>query len=164
MRKTVLRSLLAFVLVFVMFAAVVPPMDASASGTVYVVGCEEWVSLRSRPSTSATALREVPLYSSVTYRGDAGSGFSKVTYNGITGYILTRYLDYMEPQVAERAMTVVNCRQSITLRSKPSTQAAEILQIPLGATVYRLYWKYHPDFYLVNYNGLTGFALKSYLR
>ena len=164
MRKTILRSLLAFALVFVMFAAVVPPMDASASGTVYVVGCEEWVSLRSRPDTGSAALREVPLYSSLTYYGDAGGGFSKVKYNGITGYVLTRYLDYMEPQVAERPMTVANCRQSITLRSKPSTKGAEILQIPLGATVYRLYWKYHPDFYLVNYNGFTGFALKSYLR
>ena len=70
----------------------------------------------------------------------------------------------MEPQVAERDMWVVRCRESITLRSEPSTKAAEITQIPLGARVCKLYWKYHPDFYLVNYNGLTGFALKSYLQ
>ena len=109
-------------------------------------------------------MRHIPLYSSLTYLGDAGYGFALVNYNGVNGYVLNQYLDYMEPQVADRTMYVVNCRQSITLRSEPSTKAAEILQIPLGAPVLRLYWKYHPDFYLVNYNGFTGFALKSYLQ
>ena len=83
--------IVAFVLVFVMFAAVVPPMDASASGTVYVVGCEEWVSLRSRPSTSATALREVPLYSSVTYRGDCYPSLSPLPYNTYSRQIKERH-------------------------------------------------------------------------
>ena len=70
----------------------------------------------------------------------------------------------MEPQDAVCDLRVVRCKQSITLRSEPSTKAAEITQIPLGARVTMLYWKDHPDFYLVNYNGLTGYALKSYLQ
>ena len=164
MKKTVLKSLCALMIVFAMIAAFVPQSTASAAGTAYVVGCEEWVSLRSRPSTSAAALRHIPLYSSLIYHGEVGNGFAQVTYNGVTGYVLSGYIDFMEPQVAERDMWVVRCRESITLRSEPSTKAAEITQIPLGARVCKLYWKYHPDFYLVNYNGLTGFALKSYLQ
>ena len=164
MKKTVLKSLCALMIVFAMVAAFVPQSTASAAGRAYVVGCEEWISLRSRPSTSASALRHIPLWSPLTYHGEVGNGFCQVTYNGVTGYVLSGYVDFMEPQVAENNLRVVNCRQSITLRSKPSTKAAEITQIPLGAWVTRLSWKYHPDFYLVEYNGLVGFALKSYLQ
>ena len=167
MKKTVLKAAMALLLALIVSVSAVPAApaaSASAAGTVYVVGCEQWITLRSYPSTKSSALRHVPLYSAMTYLGEAGNGFAMVNYNGVTGYVLNGYIDYMEPQVADRQMQVVNCRQSITLRSEPSTKAAEITQIPLGATVTLLYWKYHPDFYLVNYNGLTGYALKSYLR
>ena len=164
MKKTVLKSLCALMIVFAMAAAFVPQSTASAARTAYVVGCEEWISLRSRPSTSAAALRHIPLCSSLTYHGEVGNGFCQVTYNGVTGYVLRRYIDFMEPQDAVCDLRVVRCKQSITLRSEPSTKAAEITQIPLGARVTMLYWKDHPDFYLVNYNGLTGYALKSYLQ
>ncbi len=165
MKKSVLKSLFALMLAFVMFAAVVPAPNASASGYAWVVGCDEWITLRAKPNTQAGSLRKIPLYSSVVYHGDVGKGFSQVTYNGVTGYVLREYLDTeFEPQVYERDMKVVKCKQSITLRSQPSTKAAEIIQIPLGATVSKLYWKENSDFYLVNYEGLTGFALKSYLR
>ena len=81
-----------------------------------------------------------------------------------TGYVLTRYLDFYEPQVWEAELRVYNCKKSITLRSAPSTSAEEICQIPLGAEVAKLYWQPDSSFYLVSYNGMTGYALKSYLR
>ena len=57
---------------------------------------------------------------------------------------------------------VVNCRQSITLREAPSVYAAEITQIPLGAPVTFLN-NVGNGFYRINYDGLIGFALASYL-
>lgn len=57
---------------------------------------------------------------------------------------------------------VVNCRQSITLRTAPSTSASEITQIPLGQAV-----GYIEDagngFYKINYDGRVGYSLASYL-
>ena len=57
---------------------------------------------------------------------------------------------------------VVNCRESITLREDPSVYSAEITQIPLGAAVTFLD-NAGNGFYRINYDGLIGFALASYL-
>ena len=57
---------------------------------------------------------------------------------------------------------VVNCRESITLRTSPSTSADEIRQIPLGAAV-SFMENASNGFYKVAYMGNTGYALASYL-
>ena len=132
--------------------------------TAYVVLCDEFITLRAQPDTGAAALARIPLFDAVTFLSQVSSDFSQVRYNGTTGYVLTRYLDYYEPQVFDREMTVYNCSESITLRESPSTSAAEICQIPLGATVGKLYWDNSPDFYYVTYNGHLGYALKKYLH
>jgi len=56
-----------------------------------VVNCDEWVSLRSSPSTSASRVCKVPLGAYVEcYYYD--SEFSECYYNGYWGYILNSYL------------------------------------------------------------------------
>ena len=138
--------------------------------TVHVVLCQENISLRAYPSTDAPVLAQIPLYSSLVFKEVERNGdFCLVTYlpgtrSERTGYVLTRYLDFYEPQVWEAELRVYNCKKSITLRSAPSTSAEEICQIPLGAEVAKLYWQPDSSFYLVSYNGMTGYALKSYLR
>ena len=138
--------------------------------TVHVVLCQENISLRAYPSTDAPVLAQIPLYSSLVFKEVERNGdFCLVTYlpgtrSERTGYVLTRYLDYYEPQVWNEDLRVYNCKKSITLRSAPSTSAEEICQIPLGAAVAKLYWPQESSFYLVSYNGMTGYALKSYLR
>lgn len=57
---------------------------------------------------------------------------------------------------------VVNCKQSITLRTSPSTEAGEICQIPLGSAVSYISVASN-GFYYISYNGNTGYALASYL-
>ena len=137
---------------------------------VHVVLCEEYISLRAYPSTDAPVLAQIPLYSSVVFNEvERDKTFCLVTYlagtrSAKTGYVLTKYLDFYEPQVWWGDLRVYNCKKSITLRSAPSTSAAEICQIPLGAVVNKLYWRQDSSFYLVSYNGMTGYALKSYLR
>ena len=138
--------------------------------TVHVVLCQENISLRAYPSTDAPVLAQIPLYSSLVFKETERDGdFCLVTYlPGTslerTGYVLTRYLDFYEPQVWEAELRVYNCKKSITLRSAPSTSAEEICQIPLGASVEELYWQPDSSFYLVNYRGFVGYALKNYLR
>lgn len=76
---------------------------ASANGsntqpkTYYVANCNEYISLRARPSTEAEALRTMPLGASVSYLGDADNGFAKVEYRGTTGYALKSYLSRTAP-------------------------------------------------------------------
>jgi len=62
-------------------------------GNLTVVNCEEWVSLRAQPSTSAERMKKVPLYATVTDGYDVGNGFVYCQYAGTAGFILAEYLD-----------------------------------------------------------------------
>ncbi len=131
---------------------------------MYVVDCKESISLRESPSTSARVLTQIPLYGMVEFVDEADNGFYMVWYNGQLGYALASYLDIYEPQVYTGiTYTVVNCNESITLRTSPYTSAEEICQIPLGAVVNYIQTAGN-GFYLVNYNGRNGYALASYLK
>jgi len=71
-------------------------LPAALADTMAVVNCKEWVSLREKPNTSAKRLCEVPLYAHVEDCEDAENGFTRCTYEGQTGYILTKYLEPVE--------------------------------------------------------------------
>ena len=130
---------------------------------LYVVGVNESISLRAKASTSSEAVLQIPLFAAVIYLEDASNGFVYVTYNGVSGYALTKYLDEFEPQIAIGAyMKVVNCKESVTLRKTASTSGAEICQIPLGSVVYAIKEGAN-GFFMVEYNGMQGFVLKKYL-
>lgn len=137
---------------------------AEAGSFMYVVNCNESITLRSQPSTSASEICQIPLYGAVTYHGMAENGFYEVSYLDNRGYALSQYLDMHQPQIYTGATcTVVNCNESITLRTSPSTKAHEIMQIPLGASVDYIESAAN-GFYHVSYRGYNGYALASYLQ
>ena len=57
-----------------------------------ISNCNEWISLRSYPSTSASRLDTIPLGAYVEYLGPAENGFYKIRYHGQVGYGLRQYL------------------------------------------------------------------------
>ena len=127
--------------------------------TMRVVNCDEWVSLRSAPSTSASRLAVVPLGATVEAYYSVGQ-FTRCYYNGLSGYILSQYLSLDSNEVSTRC--VVNCKEWVTLRAEPSTTAASLSRVPLGATVE--YYGYVGDGYaMCGYLGLTGYILEMYL-
>lgn len=138
--------------------------------TYYVVNCQQSITLRVSPSTSAAEICQIPFGAPVSYVSSAENGFYKIIYNGQTGYGLASYLSTTpqeRPATAQDTRTyqtcyVVNCKQSITLRTSPSTSAGEYCQIPLGAAVTYVE-NASNGFYKVIYNGQTGYALASYL-
>lgn len=133
--------------------------------TMYVVNCNESITLRTEPSTSASEICQIPLGAAVSYISSASNGFYQISYLGHTGYALASYLSEEDPgsDTLYTTMRVVNCRESITLRTSPSTAAAEICQIPLGATVSYIEVAAN-GFYKIVYLGRTGYALASYLE
>ena len=136
--------------------------------TYYVVNCKQSITLRTSPSTSAGEICQIPLGSAVSYMGSVENGFYKIIYNGSTGYGLASYLspyrayETVSNPVSYPTYYVVNCRQSITLRTSADTSASEICQIPLGAAVSYISAASN-GFYYISYNGNTGYALASYL-
>ena len=137
--------------------------DGYDGSTLYIAGCDVSITLRSEPSTSAAEISQIPVYSAVNYISSLDNGFSMVSYNGQTGYVLSDYLDTYEPQVyTGMKCTVANCRKSITLRTSASSTAEDILQLPLGTIVDYIDSSIN-GFYLVNYNGIMGYAKADYL-
>ncbi|MBQ7197625.1 MAG: SH3 domain-containing protein [Selenomonadaceae bacterium] len=132
--------------------------------TMYVVECNQSITLRDAPSVYANELAQIPLGQAVGFIENAGNGFYKINYDGLIGYALAEYLSADRSGVAGISGVVVNCRISITLRDAPSVNAAELMQIPLGERV-SVYPYYETDeFYCVQYRGVRGYVLKTYLR
>ena len=136
---------------------------------VFVAHCNEYITLRSAPDTAASGITYIPLQSKVTFLEKANTDFSKVEYRGMTGYVLSSYLAFQEPE-AHYGMEVCNCVNT-PLMNTPSGNGAEICRIPCGASVRKLLWSYDNSsaYYLVEYqsetdNGVTGYVLKSCLR
>lgn len=68
-------------------------------GDMYVANCEEWVSLRAEMNTSSARLAKVPLGTLLEGVYFWTDEFAYCTYNGMDGFILTRYLSYEKPIV-----------------------------------------------------------------
>ena len=135
--------------------------------TMYVVNCNESITLRTSPSTKASEIRQIPLGAAVSYIETSENGFYKVSYMGDTGYALAQYLSTENVSNSANMLPypilyVVNCKESITLRTSPSTKASAIRQIPLGAAVSYIEISEN-GFYKVSYMGDTGYALAQYL-
>ena len=139
--------------------------------TLYVVNCNESITLRTADSTSAKEIRQIPLGAAVSFMENASNGFYKVSYNGSTGYALASYLsvDPYDHYVASTTAAdlswrgkVVRCDEFITLRKTPSTKGEELIKIPLGAIV-TVYSGADNGFYYINYGGIEGYALASYI-
>ena len=77
-------------------------MNTGAYREAIVVNCNEWISLREYPSTSAPRLAKIPLGTSVRvyegYLSDASNeespqnGFVQTFYGGMVGWCLVSYL------------------------------------------------------------------------
>ena len=80
-------------LLMLLVIALCIPAGALAESTMRIVNCQDWVSLRSAPSTQAERVAQVPLGAYVTGECDYTSDFSYCSYNGVTGYILNEYLE-----------------------------------------------------------------------
>ena len=113
---------------------------AGVSGTtLYIVNCEQSVTLRAAPSEQAEALAQVPLGAAVVCYGDVENAYSEVEYQGLRGYVASRYLGWSSAPASAPAagetMYVVNCTQYVNLRAQPDVASASLAQIPLGAAV-----------------------------
>ena len=144
--------------------------QAQVLTTLYVVNCNESITLRVSDSTNAKEIRQIPLGAAVSFMENAANGFYKVSYNGSTGYALASYLSvdpynhYVASTTASTVWSgkVVRCNEYITLRRTPSIKGEEITKIPLGAIV-TVYSGADNGFYYIYYDGFEGYALAGYI-
>ena len=93
--------------------------EGESLGTLRVCNCNEWVSLRARPKTSADRIMKVPLGALVTNCTRANDKFAYCEYEGRSGYIL---LEYLEKASAEE-------QASVAAEAKPVIQGDAMIEI-----------------------------------
>ena len=102
-----MKRMIALLLLLCMALAAVPAMaDDEYIGNMEVVNCNEWVSLRERPSTSARRLVKVSLGAIVSNCRQVNDEWIYAEYDGYSGYILAKYLQPSDGRLTFSAMMV----------------------------------------------------------
>lgn len=106
----------AWILLLCMVLASLPAMAEAQTasenayyGNMEVVNCNEWVSLRKEPRTSAQRIRKVPLGAQLTECRQQGKGWVYAVYEGEQGYIQDKYVQVPEGADMYSAMLITNC-------------------------------------------------------
>ena len=80
--------------------------DNEYIGNMEVVNCNEWVSLRQEPSTSAKRLVKVSLGAIVSNCEQLSDAWVYAEYDGYAGYIQARYLEPSDNRLTFNAMLI----------------------------------------------------------
>ena len=80
--------------------------DNEYIGNMEVVNCNEWVSLREKPSTSAQRLVRVSLGAIVSHCEQFSDAWIYAEYDGYAGYILAEYLEPSDNRITFNTMMV----------------------------------------------------------
>ena len=137
------------------------------------------VNIRAKASTDADVIGTLIAGYSVTRTSDS-NGWSKVDYNGQTGYIKSDYLTTTKPQVTESNQTssssntsssksdieevkeTVYATAGVNIRAKASADADKIGTLAAGGSITRT-GKTSSGWSRVDYNGQTGYIKSDYL-
>ncbi len=133
------------------------PLDERVSAAA-VMTTTAPVNLRSGPGTGNTVLLVIPSGATVSTTGEVKNGFSRLTYDGVTGWSASQYL---EGSAALGTATVVGA--NLNLRSGPSTTSPVLLVIPKGSTV-TITSAAQNGFHGVEFGGVRGYASSNYLQ
>lgn len=121
--------------------------------------CEEFISLRTEPDTSAEVITRIPVGGEFTLLGYTGD-FSMVEYRGQVGYVLTSYTSATPVEQSAPDLWTPNCEEYITLRKSKGGET--LTRIPLGEEFVLLGWE--EAYALVEYRGQQGYVLTSYIQ
>ncbi len=133
------------------------------------------LNLRSEARAGSTILTRIPKGASVIVTG-LGGEWSAVTYQGVSGYVMTTFLAFDggsdatdapetpapdEPEQSAGTAVVVTASGSLNLRAEPKVGSAILRTIPQQATVTVL--ERGADWSHVSYEGTAGYAMSVFL-
>ena len=101
-----MKRLAVMILLCMLFAAFPAIASSETYGNMEVVNCNEWVSLREEPSTSAKRLVKVSLGAIVSNCQQFDEEWVYAEYDGYSGYILAKYLQPSDGRRTFNAMMI----------------------------------------------------------
>ena len=124
------------------------------------------LNVRTGPSTSYAKIVTLSYGQSVNVLSTS-NGWSKINYNGSTGYVSSQYLQSTKPSSSsssETSQTVkyVNTTSGLNMRTGPATSYAKITTIAYGQSVNVL--STSNGWSKINYSGSTGYVSSQYLQ
>ena len=108
---------------------------AEDDGNMQVVNCNEWVSLRERPSSSSPRLVKVSLGSIVSNCRYDGDNWVYCEFDGYAGYIMAEYLEPSDGSLTFNAMMVTTTPEGAPFY--PTIDSTEAIDTILPNTVVR---------------------------
>ncbi len=132
------------------------PLDERVSAAA-VMTTTTRVNLRAGPGTDYTVLLVIPSGATVSTTGEVQNGYSRLTYDGVTGWSASQYLE------GSAALGTAVVSANLNLRSGPGTTYPVLLVIPNGSTV-TITSAEQNGFYGVEYAGVRGYASSNYLQ
>ena len=134
--------------------------------TTKYVNTTAGLNVRTGPSTSYAKIVTLSYGQSVNVLFTS-NGWSKINYNGSTGYVSSQYLQSTKPSSSsssETSQTVkyVNTTSGLNMRTGPATSYAKITTIAYGQSVNVL--STSNGWSKINYSGSTGYVSSQYLQ
>ena len=133
----------------------------------------ESVNMRAEASTDSERLALIYQGETVTQIQAYDNGWSQIEYNGVTGYVMTEYLEGSSASAdtsgeEQSAGTSSESRQtrvteSVNMRAEASTDSERLALIYPGETVTQIQ-SYDNGWSQIEYNGMTGYILTEYLE
>lgn len=136
------------------------PTAAPAGNTATVVTGGGSLNLRASGSTAARILVQIPEHAQVTVLA-SGSIWSQVSWNGFSGYVMTKYLSQGSVPTGSVA-TVYTVSGSLNLRQSASTGAKVLARIPRLQQLTVL--ESGTVWCKVSWSGMTGYVQTQFLR
>lgn len=141
--------------------------NTSSQGTTKYVNADVGLNVRSGPGTSYSKLGKLSYKQKVTVLSTSGK-WSKINYNGKTGYVHSDYLQSTVPgggsQTSEQQTTTkyVNADVGLNVRSGPGTSYSKLGKLSYKQKVTVL--STSNGWSKINYNSKTGYVDSSYLQ
>ena len=154
MTKRMFRTALIAVLCLVMLAASAGAISTGGATTTTSVN------FRTGPGTGYGIISTLPSGAKVVVSSESGGGWSKVVYNGTTGYISSDYLNVSGALSGSFGTGTINA-SSVRMRSEPSTGASVLGTYSAGTTM--TVTGVNGSWYKVSYNGVTGYVRSDYV-
>lgn len=139
------------------------PSASSQKGTIG--GTNGALSIRQGPGTNYDQIGRITEGSTCTvYPGLASGSWYLVEYDGVVGYASKNYIKLESSSSTTRIGTVGGSNGALAIRNGAGTSYTQIGRIPEGATCTVYTDKTSGNWYYVEYNGVKGYAYKTYIK
>ena len=143
--------------------------SVSSQGSTKYVNATVGLNVRSGPGTSYSKLGKLSYKEKVTVLSTSGE-WSKINYNGKTGYVHSSYLQStvpgsqtsQQPDTNQGTTKYVNATVGLNVRSGPGTSYSKLGKLSYKEKVTVL--STSNGWSKINYNGKTGYVDSSYLQ